>query len=1043
MLVNNDILPTIRMQATVAASVATASNYWQNYNGAWSYQIGGNKATGWNSIDDAWYFFNSDGKMQTGWLNNNAWFYLQNSGRMQTGWGNINNNWYLFNNSGQMQTGWQRPDNSWYLLSASGAMTTGWQLQNNNWYHLENNGQLDTDWFSTPSGWYLANDSGQMQTGWQAKNGKWYHFDDSGLMKTGWEPTGNSYYHLSDSGALDTSWFNTPYGWYFANGSGVMQTGWQVINGKWYDLGDSGLMKTGWEPTGNSYYHLSDSGALDTSWFNTPYGWYFANGSGVMQTGWQVINGKWYDLGDSGLMKTGWEQNGDKYYHLNNSGALDTNWFATPYGWYFADNSGVMQTGWQNINSKWYLLGSDGSMKTDWQFDNNNWYHFDQSGAMQTWWFEANNAWYFSNGSGVMQKGLLDSNGHQFYLDDNSGAMHTSSWTYVNNQPYYFDENGYMVKNNVKNIKNSLYGFDNDGHLLHGWQTVNNSPYFFNDNGAAQMGWINYNGNKYYMTNAGVMKNWFQENGSWYYGNPNDGALRYGWINYNNGVFYTNSNGVMLTGIQSIDDKRYRFNEAGQMWQGWYQLDGNLYNWYYSDPNTGIIQPSGPANISGYDYNFGQDGLAIRDMSPYFDAFIQQVKKSQTPTSFIMSLITDVHFQTNSRSWENGSNGTPDTRTQLTLTNLDNQTKLADALNVAYKLSLGDAVNGTATSKANQLADLDEFASKFMQVQDGTKAFMLPGNHDLNHQSDDKYNNTNEGLTANDEYEHILKPSDQYGVNDPNTTPALDTLRKNIETEHGSRLYYDQSRKVVSLFINDFDDTRALKDGKLAVDIQSYGGVSAAQINWIVQELQHVPDDYHVMFFMHSSLPGVFNGEVNTVPSDDDMWGIYNGTLLRSVIEAFQNGTLQKQEDGTTKDVPLHLDSKQDSALNFSLSNPNVTNSYPYTDPTFYTVNPTDVSFSGATGRVVAVINGHWHKDNESTQNNVLYVETNSAFPDTSNGYGARPVDSLQEGAQDFITVDIPNHKITFSRFGEGDGKARFMTRAYNFGIGATNNPSN
>lgn len=57
---------------------------------------------GWLYTDN-WYFLNSDGKAQKGWLNRfGYWFYLDNEGIMKTGWVNDNGNWYYFYSNGEM-----------------------------------------------------------------------------------------------------------------------------------------------------------------------------------------------------------------------------------------------------------------------------------------------------------------------------------------------------------------------------------------------------------------------------------------------------------------------------------------------------------------------------------------------------------------------------------------------------------------------------------------------------------------------------------------------------------------------------------------------------------------------------------------------------------------------------------------------------------------------------------------------------------------------------------------------------------------------------
>lgn len=40
-------------------------------------------STGWRKINDSWYYFNANGKMQIGWFNDNgAWYYFNSDGTM-------------------------------------------------------------------------------------------------------------------------------------------------------------------------------------------------------------------------------------------------------------------------------------------------------------------------------------------------------------------------------------------------------------------------------------------------------------------------------------------------------------------------------------------------------------------------------------------------------------------------------------------------------------------------------------------------------------------------------------------------------------------------------------------------------------------------------------------------------------------------------------------------------------------------------------------------------------------------------------------------
>ena len=84
-----------------------AGSWKQNQNGWWyQYTNGTWPSNSWVKLPvqggEAWYYFNKDGYMATGWLfENNNWYYLDpqtgtNNGRMMTGWHMISDKWYYF-----------------------------------------------------------------------------------------------------------------------------------------------------------------------------------------------------------------------------------------------------------------------------------------------------------------------------------------------------------------------------------------------------------------------------------------------------------------------------------------------------------------------------------------------------------------------------------------------------------------------------------------------------------------------------------------------------------------------------------------------------------------------------------------------------------------------------------------------------------------------------------------------------------------------------------------------------------------------------------
>ena len=84
-----------------------------------------------------------------------------------------------------------------------------------------------------------------------------------------------------------------------------------------------------------------------------------------------------------------------------------------------------------------------------------------------------------------------------------------------------------------------------------GWQVIGPYYYYFNSDGSMYKGWLNQNGNWYYLNTVE---------------NSLEGAMFTGWLNRDGNTYFTDANGVMV--------------------QGWMQIDGN---WYYFMPGSGVM----------------------------------------------------------------------------------------------------------------------------------------------------------------------------------------------------------------------------------------------------------------------------------------------------------------------------------------------------------------------------------------------------------------------------------------------------------------------
>ena len=136
----------------------------------------GYMATGWLKDQEKWYYLNpvSDGTlgvMVTGWrLIDGKWYYLNEqadgtegtmaaSGWRQIPWGE-STAWYYFNQEGHMASGWIQDQGRRYYLNpvsgqTQGAMMTGWQLIDEIWYYF--NEQADGTYGALMTNTWIGN----------------------------------------------------------------------------------------------------------------------------------------------------------------------------------------------------------------------------------------------------------------------------------------------------------------------------------------------------------------------------------------------------------------------------------------------------------------------------------------------------------------------------------------------------------------------------------------------------------------------------------------------------------------------------------------------------------------------------------------------------------------------------------------------------------------------------------------------------------------------------------------------------------------------
>lgn len=137
----------------------------------------------WLLYKGKWYYFNDYCKMVTGYYNvydKNTYkvttYKFDENGALLTGWEKIDNKWYYFDSNSNYAVGWKKIGKTWYYFNDSGKMMTGWQLIDGTYYYLDNSGAMATNkWVGN---YYLQANGSMAKNTWIGKyhvdaNGKW------------------------------------------------------------------------------------------------------------------------------------------------------------------------------------------------------------------------------------------------------------------------------------------------------------------------------------------------------------------------------------------------------------------------------------------------------------------------------------------------------------------------------------------------------------------------------------------------------------------------------------------------------------------------------------------------------------------------------------------------------------------------------------------------------------------------------------------------------------------------------------------------------
>ena len=166
-------------------------------------------ALGLQEIDGKKYYFESDGKMQTGFqeIEGRTYFFSRLGGAMRTGMFAIDGPTYYFDETGVMQTGLQEIGGKKYYFGSDGKMQTGFQeIEGRTYFFSRLGGAMRTGMFVIDGTLYYFDEIGVMQTGTFNIDGIEYTFGNDGKLKGGWQVINGNTYYLQSNGYYLTGW---------------------------------------------------------------------------------------------------------------------------------------------------------------------------------------------------------------------------------------------------------------------------------------------------------------------------------------------------------------------------------------------------------------------------------------------------------------------------------------------------------------------------------------------------------------------------------------------------------------------------------------------------------------------------------------------------------------------------------------------------------------------------------------------------------------------------------------------------------------------
>lgn len=208
--------------------------------------------------------------------------------------------------------------------------------------------------------------------------------------------------------------------------------------------------------------------------------------------------------------------------------------------------------------------------------------------------------------------------------------------------------------------------------------------------------------------------------------------------------------------------------------------------------------------------------------------------------------------------------------------------------------------------------------------------------------------------------------------------------------------YIRREQKLVESISNEgnyYVDNAGSKIRYIFIQCTGQARVTNETCQWLIEQLNNVPEGYHVILVSHAVYDGWSHG------SNHEQY--YGDRCRMSVIRLSQiMGAYKTKSAGSVNQLADYFDA--------SGTSPYITGSINY-------------DFTKANGSPICIVGGHNHKDAHRTESGVLIIQTTTDAYDANDDVNViREIGTTTEQAFDIFHVDITNRKIYATRIGGG-----------------------